>query len=92
MKTRLLIIDPQNDFCWPGLSNVSKVKIPNGADNYIHADILNQGKLYVPGSYDDMKRVSELISFKNYEGEFIRRRCNAAFKKYNKMNIINTDA
>jgi len=40
---------------------------------------------------DKVEVIEELTSFKNYNGEFIRRRTNGAFKYYNKKGIIHTD-
>ena len=56
MRIELLIIDPQNDFCWPG------IKAPE-AGNPIMADpgIYNPGALFIPGAYDDMVRLAAMI-------------------------------
>jgi len=35
--------------------------------------------------------VNDLTEFKNYNGEFIRRRCNGAFRNFNKKGLIHTD-
>jgi len=40
---------------------------------------------------DHVEVIEELTSFKNYNGEFIRRRANGAFRYYNKEGIIHTD-
>jgi len=61
MKAQLLIIDPQNDFCWPGLANVPGNTVSDEVKALLPYDILNQGSLLVPGGYDDMDRTAIMI-------------------------------
>jgi len=55
LDVRLLIIDPQEDFCNPQLSE-KMAKDPS----YV-PDILEPGTLYVPGADQDMIRLSKMI-------------------------------
>jgi nicotinamidase/pyrazinamidase len=62
MKIKLLIIDPQNDFCWPG---IDLTKMDDVAQEIIkkhtHPSILNPGALFVPGADQDMTRLAVMI-------------------------------
>lgn len=62
MKIELLVIDPQNDFCWPGL-DMSNL-LPNVVDlieQTIDIDIIKPGALYVPGADKDMERLANMV-------------------------------
>ena len=62
IKTQLLIIDPQNDFCYPGFNTFANVV---GFDPRSESDIpsewYKEGALYVPGAFDDMIKLSKMI-------------------------------
>jgi nicotinamidase-related amidase len=62
MKIELLIIDPQNDFCWPGIdmSVLNKQDVIT-LETFIPSDILTPGALFVPGANDDMERLAKMI-------------------------------
>ncbi len=62
MKTELLVIDPQNDFCWPGI-DMSKMTAEEVSflEANISKDIINQGALFVPGANEDMVRLSSMV-------------------------------
>jgi len=74
MNVHLAIIDPQLDFCWPGLAALGvdlnspewKVIEPilRTAIGPLLDDLVNPGKLYVPGAYEDMQRVAKMIEDK----------------------------
>jgi nicotinamidase-related amidase len=60
MNIQLLIIDPQNDFCWPGLQVEDSVRdkmIAAGCD----PAIFNPGALFVPGADKDMERLAAMV-------------------------------
>jgi nicotinamidase/pyrazinamidase len=59
----LIIIDPQNDFCYPGAEvafpTISKSKEAEAALKAIGGS--NPGALFVPGANEDMNRVAKMI-------------------------------
>jgi nicotinamidase-related amidase len=72
-RIELVIIDPQNDFCYPG-AEVAHAKflthiIANdygeardaALDAFKTAGILNPGSLFVPGANEDMNRLAKMI-------------------------------
>lgn len=73
MNIQLLIIDPQNDFCWPGIdvTGMDPVVVKT-LTSTVPADVIKPGSLFVPGAPDpsgtqifsDMGKgfVSEMIS------------------------------
>jgi len=54
-------IDLQNSFCWCGLPNVPGISLPSDAADYIPAEVMNQGELYVPGAYESAIRLAAMI-------------------------------
>jgi len=56
MNIQLLIIDPQNDFCWPGIQN------PDPVLEKMFPDIVKPGSLFVPGADKDMERLATMIA------------------------------
>lgn len=70
MKVHLMIIDPEWDFCWPGLGHFLDLNGPEWkaiepllrmALGPLLDDIVNPGKLYVPGAWEDMGRLADMI-------------------------------
>lgn len=70
MRVHLMVIDPQWDFCWPGLSHFFDIK----SKEWTHVakllqfavgpmfDLLvNPGKLYVPGAWEAMERLAAMV-------------------------------
>ena len=65
----LIIIDPQNDFCWPGAEVAYKGMLSNmvadvqgGAIAALQTSaVWNPGSLFVPGANEDMDRVAKMI-------------------------------
>jgi len=63
MRIELLIIDPQIDFCWPGI----KEMVPNIPDDVLSfleqtfPELVKPGSLFVPGADKDMNRLAEFI-------------------------------
>ena len=55
MNIQLLIIDPQIDFCWPGIKDAD----PKLASMF--PDIVNPGSLFVPGADADMTRLAAMV-------------------------------
>jgi len=55
MNIQLLIIDPQNDFCWPGLQNADPQLVS------AFPDIVKPGSLFVPGADADMARLATMV-------------------------------
>ena len=63
MNIQLLIIDPQNDFCWPGIdtSILSTEKIDT-LETYVPREVIAPGSLFVPGADRDMGRLAQMIT------------------------------
>lgn len=67
MKIDLVIIDPQNDFCYPGaeIAFGNFLQSVHGAgealDTFKVAGLSNPGALFVPGSYEDMTRLATFV-------------------------------
>jgi nicotinamidase-related amidase len=59
MKIHLLIIDPQIDFCWPGI-DTSKYDVA-ALENMGMESLVKPGALYVPGAHEDMQRLSTMV-------------------------------
>jgi len=57
MNIQLLIIDPQNDFCWPGVQNSTGTAL-----SAVFPEMVKQGALYVPGAEDDMRRLATMVT------------------------------
>ena len=63
MNIQLLIIDPQNDFCWPGINLEALTRDEKLAlTTYILPEVLNPGALLVPGADKDMIRLAAMIT------------------------------
>jgi len=62
MKIHLLIVDPQNDFCNPGIDMSAMLKEQKMliSDN-VAPEIINPGSLFVPGADMDMIRLAAMI-------------------------------
>jgi len=60
MNIQLLIIDPQNDFCWPGMKRPKDVLIPK--DILIPKDVIMPGSLFVPGADMDMVHLAAMVT------------------------------
>jgi len=62
MKIHLLIIDPQNDFCYPGIDMSAMLKEQKVllSDN-VAPEIINPGSLFVPGADADMRHLAIMI-------------------------------
>jgi len=62
MRIELLIIDPQNDFCWPGIDTSKRTSEEvRLLEANISKDVINQGALFVPGAENDMKRLAAMV-------------------------------
>jgi nicotinamidase/pyrazinamidase len=70
MKLHLMIIDPEFDFCWPGLAHFMDLTTPEWkvCEPILRLalgpmlDLLIQpGKLYVPGAWEAMERLAAMI-------------------------------
>jgi len=61
MKIDLVIIDPQNSFCYPGLKDVSDETHDYLIDNGMEY-LLEPGELFVPGADKDMERLAAMIN------------------------------
>ena len=55
LNVQLLVIDPENDFCWPGI-DLSKLEVKETETLIYHipSDIIAQGALFVKGADKDM--------------------------------------
>jgi len=66
MKLRLLVIDPQNDFVYPGIENISPSTIPSDAltvmRDLLPPEIISEGSLLVPGAWKDMTNLANMIN------------------------------
>ncbi len=64
LNVQLVIIDPQNDFCYPGFVEWAKV-LGLSSDpiipSYCPPEWIQQGSLYVPGAFEDMIRMANMI-------------------------------
>jgi len=62
LEVHLLVIDPQNDFCWPGI-DLTKMTTQeaNTLKKHIPPEVLAQGALFVPGADKDMERLAQFI-------------------------------
>jgi len=62
MKIHLLVIDPQNDFCYPGI-DVSAMSVEHKLliSNNVAPEIINPGALFVTGADKDMARLAIMI-------------------------------
>jgi len=71
MKVGALIIDPQNDFVYPGIENIKDNNIPDdimdSIKDYMPEYIVKEGSLLVPGGYDDMVRVAKMIETEGHK-------------------------
>ena len=64
IKRHGFFIDPQNDFCYPGydvFANEMGIPSLSNASSYMSKELYNEGSLYVPGAFQDMKRLEEMI-------------------------------
>jgi len=70
MKLHAMIIDPEWDFCWPGLGHFFDLDSPEwkaispllqAALGPMFDLLVNPGKLYVPGGWEAMERYAALI-------------------------------
>jgi len=69
MKIDLVIIDPQNDFCFPDMTDLIKdfqhdhVGVDDTLDKFMKNTYMNTGpgSLFVPGAYEDMQRLAGLV-------------------------------
>lgn len=61
MRIELLIIDPQNDFCWPGIDVKQFVEI-DLLEKFFPAEVIRPGSLLVPGANEDMERLADMIN------------------------------
>jgi len=62
LKVHLLLIDPQNDFCYPGFDIYAQAMGLDSIDpKAIPEAWYKEGSLYVPGAFEDMIRVGEMI-------------------------------
>lgn len=62
LKVHLLIIDPQNDFCYPGFDIFAyHMGLGYESSTDLPDEILKQGSLYVPGAFEDMLRIGNMI-------------------------------
>lgn len=62
MNIQLLIIDPQNDFCWPGIDMSSMTASEKAIiEANVRPEIINPGSLFVPGADADMARLAAMI-------------------------------
>ena len=62
LNVQLLVIDPENDFCWPGI-DLSKLEVKETETLIYHIppDIIAQGALFVKGANEDMDRLAIFI-------------------------------
>lgn len=65
MNVQLLVIDPQNDFCYPGIdiSNMTKQEIKS-IKSIVSEELINSGSLFVPGADEDMKNLTAFVKKK----------------------------
>jgi nicotinamidase-related amidase len=65
MNVQLLVIDPQNDFCYPGIdiSNMNIQEIKSIKSN-VPVELINPGALFVPGADEDMKNLTAFVKKK----------------------------
>lgn len=75
-------IFPLSEYQWVGISSDGLGSFTELANN---GTSLEQKELSVP------QVITELAGFKNFQGEFVQRRCNKAFKEFSKKNWHNTD-
>lgn len=69
MKIDLVIIDPQNDFCFPDMTDEIKdfqhdrVGVDDRLEQFIENtwSQMGPGALFVPGAYEDMQRLASLV-------------------------------
>jgi len=63
LRAHLLVIDPQNDFCWPGidLTKISKQERET-LQKYVPAEVLAKGALFVDGADKDMERLAGFVN------------------------------
>ena len=62
MNIQLLIIDPQNDFCWPGIDFTGMDAIQEKLIRDVTPpEVVSAGTLYVPGAFENMKRTGDMI-------------------------------
>jgi nicotinamidase-related amidase len=62
LNVQLLVIDPENDFCWPGIDlDELSIEEKNTLIQYVPPDVINPGALFVPGADKDMDRLSVFI-------------------------------
>lgn len=70
MKLHLMIIDPEWDFCWPGLAHFMDITTPGwkAIEPLLRAAlgpmldlIIQPGKLYVPGAWEAMERLAAMV-------------------------------
>jgi nicotinamidase/pyrazinamidase len=60
-KIELLIIDPQNDFCYPGAKDFFPTLAKEAEVSLRSSGLWNPGSLFVPGANKDMDRVANFI-------------------------------
>jgi nicotinamidase-related amidase len=58
MRIELLVIDPQIDFCWPGLN---PIEVSDAGRLVLPEEAFKPGALYVPGAEKDMERVAAMV-------------------------------
>lgn len=62
MNIQLLVIDPQNDFCWPGIDLTQlKKEEATTLKVFMPPETLNPGALFVPGADKDMERLAAMV-------------------------------
>lgn len=64
MRIELLIIDPQIDFCWPGIKEIAP-SIPDDVVNFLESVfpvLVRPGSLFVPGANKDMDNLAAFIN------------------------------
>ena len=75
-------IFPLSEYQWVGISSDGLGSFTELANN---GTSLEQKEISVP------RIITEITGFKNFQGEFVQRRCNKAFKEFTKKNWHNTD-